>query len=181
MENNFNGICYGKIAGISAVFLIFIIFGGIGAAANPDGSIAKEEDPCKSTGSPENCIPPSYRMNSRPDTTRNELLHPFFIWSDPIGEYYARAGISGDGNISLRDPIPEHSGCMTGQEKFSGQSPIPIPPCMRSRSQQMGNISPGYHRHNQPHRSSSSRTVRLEFPCSWYCLRNEKPSDFTIS
>jgi|SRR5665647_106582 len=82
---------------IIAVYLIIFILTGIGCAASQNGSIAERENPCNGTGAPEHCIPSSYWMNAGTMTTLVESLPPSPQWSDMIGEYQARVGISGDG------------------------------------------------------------------------------------
>jgi WD40 repeat protein len=103
MKNNtfFNGIFPGKIAGIPAIFLIFIIFGSIVTAASPDRNIEEIGDPCNGTGDSEHCIPPSNWLNSMTSTVSKEFPAPSPLWSDTIGEYYAHVGMSGNGNFVI--------------------------------------------------------------------------------
>ena len=97
----FNGIFPGKIAGIPAIFLIFIIFGSIVTAVGPDRNIEEMGDHCNGTGAPEHCIPPSYWLNSMTSPVTKEFPAPSLLWSDPIGEYYAHVGMSGEGNFVI--------------------------------------------------------------------------------
>lgn len=87
-----------KRTGIVAVCLFIIIIAGVGCAASWNGSITEMENPCNESGAPEHCIPPSYWMNAGNYTTPVEFPAPSPLWSDTIGEYQARVGISGDGN-----------------------------------------------------------------------------------
>jgi outer membrane protein assembly factor BamB len=84
---------------IVAVCLLIIILAGIGSAASRNGSIA--ENPCNEPGAPEHCIPPSYWMNTGTYTTPVEFPAPSPVWSETIGEYQARAEISGDGKYII--------------------------------------------------------------------------------
>jgi hypothetical protein len=87
-----------KCIGIAAVCLFIILCAGIGSAVSQNGSVAGTKNPCNGTGAPDHCILPSYRMNTTTSTTLLELSAPSLLWSDTIGEYHARVGISGDGS-----------------------------------------------------------------------------------
>ncbi len=99
MKNNdfFPRIIRRKRTGIAAVCLFIIIIAGLGSAASRNGIIAEMENPCNGSRAPEHCIPPSYWMNAGTVTTPVEFQAPSPLWSDTIGEYQARVGISGDG------------------------------------------------------------------------------------
>jgi len=86
-----------KFIGIAAVCLSIILCAGVGSAVSQNGSVAGTKNPCNGTGAPDHCIPPSYWMNITTCTTPVELSVPSLMWSDTIGEYQARVGISGDG------------------------------------------------------------------------------------
>jgi len=103
MKNNgfFPHILRRKRAGIVAVYLFIIILAGVGSVASWNGSIAEMENPCNESGAPEHCIPPSYWMNAGPFTTPVESPAISPLWSDTIGEYQARVGISGDGKYII--------------------------------------------------------------------------------
>ncbi len=100
MKNNDFSLCILRRthSGILAVCLLIFIFAGVGSAATHNLSITEREDPCKGTGAPEHCIPPSYWMNAGTYTTVGDSQDPSPVWSDTIGEYYAHVEMSGDGN-----------------------------------------------------------------------------------
>ena len=103
MKNNgfFPSIPCRKRTGILAACLVIILIAGVGSAASRNGSIAEMENPCNGSGAPEHCIPPSYWMNAGTYTTHVEFPAPSPLWSDTIGEYQARVGISGDGKYII--------------------------------------------------------------------------------
>ncbi len=103
MKNNgfFPRILRRKRSGILTVCLFIIIIAGVGTAAPQNGSLADRENPCNGSGAPEHCIPPSYWMNAGTVTTMVEFQAPLPLWSDTIGEYQARVGISGDGKYII--------------------------------------------------------------------------------
>ncbi|MFY9800252.1 MAG: PQQ-binding-like beta-propeller repeat protein [Methanoregula sp.] len=87
-----------KFIGIAAVCLSIILCAGVGSAVSQNWSVAGTEYPCNGTGTPDHCIPPSYWMNATTCTTLERLWGPSLLWSDTIGEYQTRVGISGDGS-----------------------------------------------------------------------------------
>ncbi len=86
-----------KFIAIAAVCLFIILCAGIGSAVSQNGSFAGRENPCNGTNTPDHCIPPSYWMNATTSTTPLELSAPSLLWSDKIGEFQARVGISRNG------------------------------------------------------------------------------------
>jgi WD40 repeat protein len=103
MKNNdlFLSILRRKLTGIVAVCLFIFILAGVGSAATQNQSIAEMENPCNEPGATEHCIPPSYWMNADTYTTPLEFPALLPLWSDTIGEYQARVGISGDGKYII--------------------------------------------------------------------------------
>jgi WD40 repeat protein len=73
---------------------LFIIMFGCSVSAEP---CDVTKNPCNGTGAPDHCIPPPYPVNATTNTTASGLWAPSLLWSDTIGEYQARVGISGDG------------------------------------------------------------------------------------
>ncbi|MFA5222558.1 MAG: hypothetical protein WC391_09785, partial [Methanoregula sp.] len=86
-----------KFIGIAAVCLFIILCAGVGSAVSQNGSAAGTGNPCNGTGAPDNCIPPSYRMNAGTYTPPVEYQAPSLLWSDTIGQDRVRVGISVDG------------------------------------------------------------------------------------